>query len=174
MIAATLLGPSNWRFHSHTLLVSFVFFPSVLAITFFLVACGVRFRGLRSRRTLHKMLLTPSIILLGVGFALADDHPPDLSAFTTGSDLSSYMSVCITVSPPPSASMPFTESTDFQIAPRDTSSLIRRYTTRTRRNQPRILVHRSIRSNLASGPAERVPALPDWPSHLRQSRGILR
>src|ERR1700722_10987003 len=43
VIAATLLGPSNWRFHSHTLLVSFVFFPSVLAITFFLVVCGVSF-----------------------------------------------------------------------------------------------------------------------------------
>jgi hypothetical protein len=41
------------------------------------------------------MLLTLSTILLGVGFALAADHPVDLSAFTTGNDLSSYMSVCI-------------------------------------------------------------------------------
>jgi hypothetical protein len=48
------------------------------------------------------MLLTPSIILLGVGFALAADRPVNLSAFTTGNDLASYMSVCITLSLPPS------------------------------------------------------------------------
>jgi hypothetical protein len=46
------------------------------------------------------MLLKSLIILLGVGLGLAEEPAPDVSHYSSGSDIESFMSVCSTLSSP--------------------------------------------------------------------------